>query len=65
MIGEEQLVVSNQLGRRKIWENKTYGIWSWTDVRSMWYWKDLIKEAGQAGEFDNVEWIYCGRKEIK
>lgn len=28
------------------YENKTYGIWSWTDVRAMWYWKDLLKEAG-------------------
>src|SRR5215213_644735 len=28
------------------YNNKTYGIWSWTDVRALWYWKDLIKEAG-------------------
>ena len=21
-----------------------YGIWAWTDVRGMWYWKDLLNE---------------------
>jgi multiple sugar transport system substrate-binding protein len=25
---------------------KIYGIWAWTDVRSIWYWKDLLQEAG-------------------
>jgi multiple sugar transport system substrate-binding protein len=24
---------------------KIYGIWAWTDVRGMWYWKDLLKKA--------------------
>lgn len=24
---------------------KIYGIWTWTDVRGMWYWKDLLKKA--------------------
>ena len=46
----------NEWGRANEWyptnweggkyENKTYGIWSWTDVRAMWYWKDLLQEAG-------------------
>ena len=22
------------------------GIWAWTDIRSMWYWKDLMNKAG-------------------
>jgi multiple sugar transport system substrate-binding protein len=29
-----------------IYNDKIYGIWAWTDVRSIWYWKDLLKEAG-------------------
>lgn len=27
------------------YNKKTYGIWAWTDVRGVWYWKDLLKEA--------------------
>ena len=22
-----------------------YGIWTWTDVRGLWYWKDLLQQA--------------------
>lgn len=29
-----------------MYDGKFYGIWTWTDVRVLWYWKDLIKEAG-------------------
>jgi len=29
-----------------IYKNKVYGIWAWTDVRSMWYWKDLLNQSG-------------------
>ena len=29
-----------------IYNGKVYGIWAWTDVRSMWYWKDLLDKAG-------------------
>ena len=29
-----------------VYNDKVYGIWAWTDVRSIWYWKDLLKEAG-------------------
>lgn len=28
-----------------MYENKVYGIWAWTDVRAMWYWKDMVEEA--------------------
>jgi multiple sugar transport system substrate-binding protein len=28
------------------YNGKVYGIWAWTDVRGMWYWKDLISQAG-------------------
>ena len=28
------------------YNDKIYGIWLWTDVRSIWYWKDLLNEAG-------------------
>jgi multiple sugar transport system substrate-binding protein len=43
-------------GREKDWyqtnwdggkyNGKLYGIWAWTDIRSMWYWKDLLNKAG-------------------
>jgi multiple sugar transport system substrate-binding protein len=29
-----------------IYRGKVYGIWAWTDVRGMWYWKDLLNRAG-------------------
>lgn len=29
-----------------VYEGKVYGIWAWTDVRGMWYWKDLLNKAG-------------------
>ncbi|MFQ5941595.1 MAG: extracellular solute-binding protein [Nitrososphaerales archaeon] len=29
-----------------IYNEKVYGIWAWTDVRALWYWKDLLEEAG-------------------
>jgi multiple sugar transport system substrate-binding protein len=28
------------------YQNKIYGIWAWTDVRALWYWKDLLRDAG-------------------
>ena len=27
------------------YNKKTYGIWAWTDVRGVWYWKALLKDA--------------------
>jgi multiple sugar transport system substrate-binding protein len=29
-----------------IYNGKVYGIWAWTDARSMWYWKDLLNQSG-------------------
>jgi len=29
-----------------IYNNTAYGLWLWTDVRGMWYWKDMLQEAG-------------------
>jgi len=29
-----------------IYNGKVYGIWAWTDVRGMWYWKDLLNQSG-------------------
>jgi multiple sugar transport system substrate-binding protein len=29
-----------------IYNDKVYGIWAWTDVRAMWYWKDLLNQSG-------------------
>jgi multiple sugar transport system substrate-binding protein len=28
------------------YNGEVYGIWAWTDIRSMWYWKDLLNKAG-------------------
>jgi multiple sugar transport system substrate-binding protein len=28
------------------YNGKVNGIWAWTDVRSIWYWKDLLEQAG-------------------
>ncbi|MEA3377458.1 MAG: extracellular solute-binding protein [Chloroflexota bacterium] len=28
------------------YKDRYYGIWSWTDARVMWYWKDLLEQAG-------------------
>lgn len=28
-----------------VYNDKIYGIWSWTDARSIWYWKDLLNES--------------------
>ncbi|MDQ3977416.1 MAG: extracellular solute-binding protein, partial [Thermoproteota archaeon] len=28
-----------------IYNDKIYGIWAWTDVRSIWYWKDLLNRS--------------------
>ena len=25
------------------YNGSTYGVWVWTDVRGMWYWKDMLK----------------------
>ena len=27
------------------YKDKIYGIWAWTDVRSIWYWKDLLNKS--------------------
>ncbi len=32
-----------------------YGIWTWTDVRGLWYWKDLLQQA-QVSEDDLKTW---------
>jgi multiple sugar transport system substrate-binding protein len=32
--------------RGGIYNDKVYGIWAWTDVRAMWYWKDLLNKSG-------------------
>jgi len=29
-----------------IYNGKVYGIWAWSDVRAMWYWKDLLNQSG-------------------
>lgn len=28
-----------------LYNGKVYGIWAWTDIRSIWYWKDLFNQA--------------------
>jgi len=29
-----------------VYKGKVYGLWAWTDVRGIWYWKDLLYKAG-------------------
>ena len=29
-----------------VYNGKVYGIWAWTDVRAMWYWKDILNQSG-------------------
>jgi multiple sugar transport system substrate-binding protein len=29
-----------------VYKGKVYGIWTWTDARGLWYWKDLLNQAG-------------------
>jgi multiple sugar transport system substrate-binding protein len=29
-----------------VYNNTIYALWLWTDVRGMWYWKDMLQEAG-------------------
>jgi multiple sugar transport system substrate-binding protein len=29
-----------------IYNGKVYGIWAWTDIRGLWYWKDMLHKAG-------------------
>lgn len=29
-----------------LYNGRVYGIWAWTDIRSIWYWKDLLHQAG-------------------
>src|SRR5919107_5513903 len=29
-----------------VYNDKIYAIWAWSDIRGMWYWKDLLVEAG-------------------
>jgi multiple sugar transport system substrate-binding protein len=29
-----------------VYNNTLYGLWLWTDVRGIWYWKDMLQEAG-------------------
>ncbi|HKG86705.1 MAG TPA: extracellular solute-binding protein [Nitrososphaeraceae archaeon] len=29
-----------------VYNDKIHGIWGWTDVRSIWYWKDLLNNSG-------------------
>jgi multiple sugar transport system substrate-binding protein len=28
-----------------VYKGKVYGIWAWTNVRGIWYWKDLLNQA--------------------
>jgi multiple sugar transport system substrate-binding protein len=38
------------------YEGGWHAIWAWTDVRLLWYWKDLVEEAGISPETDMVTW---------
>ena len=29
-----------------LYKDTTYAIWAWTDIRGLWYWKDMLQKAG-------------------
>jgi multiple sugar transport system substrate-binding protein len=29
-----------------VYDGRIYGIWAWTDARGIWYWKDMLDQAG-------------------
>ena len=29
-----------------VYKGRIYGLWAWTDVRGIWYWKDLLSKTG-------------------
>jgi multiple sugar transport system substrate-binding protein len=29
-----------------LYDGRIYGIWAWTDARGIWYWKDMLDQAG-------------------
>ncbi|MDQ3718547.1 MAG: extracellular solute-binding protein, partial [Thermoproteota archaeon] len=29
-----------------VYNNSLYALWLWTDIRGIWYWKDMLQEAG-------------------
>ncbi len=39
-----------------LYEGGWHAIWAWTDARVLWYWKDLVEEAGVDPESDMVTW---------
>ena len=45
-VGEEQKDWYQANWDGGVYNGKVYGIWAWTDVRGMWYWKDLLNKAG-------------------
>lgn len=37
-------------------KGRWHAIWAWTDARVLWYWKDLVAEAGVDPEKDMLTW---------
>ena len=45
------------------YNDKIYAIWVWTDVRGLYYWKDLMNQAGVDPELiKHLGWIYSNGK---
>ncbi|HEY6404935.1 MAG TPA: extracellular solute-binding protein, partial [Nitrososphaeraceae archaeon] len=42
--GQEEWYFQNWEGGK--YQSGIYGMWAWTDVRGIWYWKDLLQKAG-------------------
>jgi multiple sugar transport system substrate-binding protein len=42
--GNEEWYLGNWEGGK--YQGRVYGIWATTDIRGIWYWKDMLKEAG-------------------
>lgn len=54
---------SNQAGSKI--DGKYYSIWSWTDVRVLWYWPDLLEAAGvEPEELSTWEGYIAGAQKL-
>ena len=49
-----------------LYNNQVKGIWAWTDVRALWYWKDLLNQADiNPNELENWSGYISASKKLK
>lgn len=39
-----------------LFNGRWYAVWAWTDARVLWYWKDLVEQAGVNPDTDMLTW---------